>query len=206
MHLEEEQAYAKKNQYRFGTELIVAPITEPKKGGINAGAVDVWLPKGTYIDLFTGMIYRGGRTLTMYRDISTIPVLAKAGAILPLTDEIFGQDATKNPASLDIRLFAGADGAFTLYEDENDTESYREGRCVTTDIELHWEKEKAIVLHAAKGDTSLIPLKRMYRSVGTGRRDRKHPVAVFKNEVQIEAEISYDAASAYSIRLTAFRM
>lgn len=198
---EEEQAYAKKNQYWFGTELIVAPITEPKKGGINAGAVDVWLPKGTYIDLFTGMIYRGGRTLTMYRDISTIPVLAKAGAILPLTDEIFGQDATKNPASLDIRLFAGADGAFTLYEDENDTESYREGRCVTTDIELHWEKEKAIVLHAAKGDTSLIPLKRMYRLELVGGTEAS--VAVFKNEVQIEAEISYDAAMhTYTITLS----
>ena len=198
---EEEQAYAKKNQYWFGTELIVAPITEPKKGGINAGSVDVWLPKGTYIDLFTGMVYRGGRTLTMYRDISTIPVLAKAGAILPLTDEIFGQDATKNPASLDIRLFAGADGAFTLYEDENDTESYREGRCVTTDIELHWEKEKAIVLHAAKGDTSLIPPKRTYRLELVGGTEAS--VAVFKNEVQIEAERSYDAAMhTYTIALS----
>ena len=137
----------------------------------------------------------------MYRDISTIPVLAKAGAILPMTDEIFGQDATKNPASLDIRLFAGADGAFTLYEDENDTESYREGRCVTTDIELHWEKEKAIVLHAAKGDTSLIPPKRTYRLKLVGGTEAS--VAVFKNEVQIEAERSYDAAMhTYTITLS----
>lgn len=190
---EEEQAYAKKNQYWFGTELIVAPITEPKKDGINAGAIDVWLPEGIYFDLFTGLMYQGGRTLTMYRDISTIPVLAKAGAILPMTDEIFGSDATKNPSSLNIKLFAGKDGAFALYEDENDTESYREGRCVTTDIELCWEKEKAIVLHAAKGDTSLIPQKRTYRLELIGGTEAS--VAVFRNDVQIEAKAGYDAAT-----------
>ena len=136
----------------------------------------------------------------MYRDIRTIPVLAKAGAILPMTDEIFGQDATKNPTLLNVKLFAGADGVFTLYEDENDTESYREGRCVTTDIELHWEKEKAIVLHAAKGDTSLIPQKRIYRLELIGGTEAS--VAVFKNDVQIEAKTGYDAMThTYTIEL-----
>ena len=72
---------------------------------------------------------------------------------------------------------------------------------MTTDIELHWEKEKAIVLHAAKGDTSLIPPKRMYRLELVGGTEAS--VAVFKNEVQIEAEISYDAAMhTYTITLS----
>ena len=74
-----------KNQYEFGTAFVVAPITTPEKAGINRGKVSVWLPEGLYMDFFTGMIYSGGRMLDMYRDIHSIPVLARAGAIVPMT-------------------------------------------------------------------------------------------------------------------------
>ena len=64
---------------------------------------------------------------------------------------------------------------------------------MTTDIELHWEKEKAIELHAAKGDTSLIPPKRTYRLELVGGTEAS--VTVFRNDVQIEAKTGYDAAT-----------
>lgn len=57
----EGKAYEVKNQYIFGRDFLVAPITEENLPGLNRGKVHVWLPEGTYIDFFTGMIYSGER-------------------------------------------------------------------------------------------------------------------------------------------------
>ena len=69
----------------------------------------------------------------MYRTLDSIPVLAKAGGILVMTDEIRGTEAEKNPESLNIRVFPGADGSFRLYEDDNETCAYENGACVFTE-------------------------------------------------------------------------
>ncbi len=80
-------AYRQKNEYFFGSELLVMPITSPAVPGINRARETVWLPEGTWIDFFTGVIYEGGRTIRMYRGIESMPVLAKAGAIVPMQGE-----------------------------------------------------------------------------------------------------------------------
>ena len=158
-HAEDEAAYTVKNQYYFGTELIVSPITSRRIPGINCAKTAVWLPEGMYTDFFTGMQYRGGRWITMYRDIQTIPVLAGAGAIVPMTDEIFHGDALKNPETLCIRVFPGAEGHFRLYEDDNDSQRYKDGAAALTDLEWDWER-KSFTIRAAQGETGLIPDKR----------------------------------------------
>ena len=61
-------AYRVPNQFMFGTELLVAPITEPADPGTRMGSVDAWLPEGEWIDVFTGLRYRGGRTIALHRD------------------------------------------------------------------------------------------------------------------------------------------
>ena len=87
-HPENNEAYNFKNQYYFGSELLVAPITSPRIKDLNVSKVSVWLPKGTWYDIYTGMVYEGDRTLDMYRDLNSIPVFAHAGAIIPMTDDI----------------------------------------------------------------------------------------------------------------------
>lgn len=129
---EAPEAYEHPDQYFFGTQLMAAPVTSPRIDGLNVAKVPVWLPEGTWYDCYTGMVYTGGRTLDLYRSLDSIPVLAPAGAILPLTDEITGAQAASNPASLRIKVFAGADGDFTLYEDDNTTQKYLDGVCLTT--------------------------------------------------------------------------
>ena len=101
--------------------LLVAPITAPRIAGINVAEVKVWLPEGIWHDIYTGMVNEGNRTLNMYRDLNSVPVLAKAGAIVQFTDEIKGSEAIKNPSSLCVKVYAGADGSFELYEDDNET-------------------------------------------------------------------------------------
>lgn len=147
-----------KNQYYFGDNLIVAPITSPMKKGLNCGKVTVWLPEGTYFDIFTGMTYRGNQTIEMYRNLNSIPVLAKAGAIVPFTEDIYGKDMDKNPDSLVWNVFAGADGEFELYEDDNVSQKYLDGVCVKTKATFNWTSdEQTFTIHKANGDVALIP-------------------------------------------------
>ena len=58
---------------------------------------------------------------THLRDINTMPVFAKAGAVIPMTEEIDAVSTCGNPSSLTLKVYAGADGSFSLYEDDNET-------------------------------------------------------------------------------------
>ena len=187
-HPEEPAAYQVPNQYWFGSELLTAPITAPGRKDLHAGTVTAWLPEGIYIDVFTHMIYRGGRKMDLYRDLHSIPVLAKAGAIVPMTREIFGRDALVNPQSLLLKVYAGADGNFTLYEDDNETMDYQKDVCVSTEFRWNWE-EKTFVIAPARGEVSLIPSFRDYtvEICGCTRVD----VWLYRNGVEEAAEVSY---------------
>ncbi|MCB2176896.1 MAG: glycoside hydrolase family 31 protein [Actinomycetales bacterium] len=115
---EVEQAYRVPNQYLFGTELMVAAITEPADRRTRLGRVAAWLPPGTWVDLLTDLVYDGDREIHLHRDLTAVPVLAPAGAIVPLDGaEIPGNDPV-NPEHLEVLVVVGADGAFTLVEDD----------------------------------------------------------------------------------------
>jgi len=157
---EHREAYQVPNQYEFGSSLLVAPVTKPRIRQLNVAKVKVWLPEGIYYDLFTGRRYRGGRMMSMYRGIESIPVLAKAGAIVPMTDDI--RDAGKNPEQLCIHVFAGADGNFTIYEDDNISSDYESGKCAVADAHFSWGEDAEFVLEGMTGDISLVPEKRDY--------------------------------------------
>ena len=104
---EKEQAYpvqdhsfvegVSNNQYLFGTDMIVAPITSDQIASLNQGKVKAWIPEGCYHDFFTGLIYKGEKVMWMFRGINSIPVLVKAGGIIPMQKELFGKDFLKNP-------------------------------------------------------------------------------------------------------------
>lgn len=191
---EEKSAYTVKNQYFFGTEIIVAPVTQPRVEKLNVAKVKVWLPDGMWYDVFTGLMYRGGRMLNMYRTLDSIPVLAKAGGIIPLTEEIYGAEALKNPDSLVIRVFAGADGKFELYEDDNETCAYEEGRCVITEMLYKEGEENVFTIKPVQGELSLIPEKRAYTIELTGYQEAAcDSIQVLADGVETAgARISYD--------------
>ncbi len=115
---EVEQAYRVPNQYLFGTELVVAAITEPADRRTRLGRVAAWLPPGTWVDLLTDLVYDGDREIHLHRDLSTIPVLAPAGAIVPLDGAAIPGNDPANPEHLEVLVVVGADGTFTLVEDD----------------------------------------------------------------------------------------
>ena len=158
---EQEAAYQCRNEYFFGTEMICAPITCKESEVLHLAKTKCYLPQGAYIDLMTGTVYQGDRTVMMYRRISEMPVLLKGGAIVPLDGRKKLINGTDNPEELMIIVAAGADGAFELYED--DGTSIDTAHHVTTKIRLDYEQTSVLYIEGAKGDLSLIPGKRTYQ-------------------------------------------
>ena len=140
---------------------MVNPITSPTDKTVRTGSVVTWLPEGLWFDFFTGMVYRGGKRIRMHRSIDTIPVLAKAGAIVPMQAQEELSSRTDNPVHMELTVFAGADGAFELYEDDGISMEYEDGKSVTTRYELNWAQRK-FVIEPAKGEVQLIPAQRRY--------------------------------------------
>ena len=126
-----EEAYQAPNEYFFGGQLLVNPVTKAADSRLNLAATKVWLPQGRWTDFFNGRIYQGGGWVTLYRDLDSIPVLAGEGSIVPMY-----RNADTNDLSLaqplEVHIWRG-NGSFDLYEDDGQTDVYRKGvRAVTT--------------------------------------------------------------------------
>lgn len=117
-HPEEDEAYTVPNQFRFGSELIVAPITQPRDGVTHLGAAKAWLPAGKYVDVFTGIVYNRRGELQVHRPLNLTPVLAPEGAIIPLDGAWRPKSGSPNPETLEVLLVVGQDGSFTMIEDD----------------------------------------------------------------------------------------
>lgn len=118
-HGENEEAYHVPNEYYYGTEMIVCPITTPVDAETRLAQFDAWLPEGDWFDFFTGQHYQGGRKIKVFRDLTGIPVFVKAGGIIPLAED-FTESHLHNPKKLDVHIWNGAKGSFDLYEDGGD--------------------------------------------------------------------------------------
>lgn len=158
---EKNQAYNVPNQYMFGSELMVCPITKPQHKSINMGSVDAWLPEGRWTDIFTNQSYEGEQSLTLFRDLDTIPVLAKEGAIIPLSAD--RGNKTDNPESLEIWAFSG-NGSLVMTEDNSKTD-FDEHKAETKFKIEYVNNKLAFTINAVKGDLSVIPSKRNYRII-----------------------------------------
>lgn len=190
---EEDAAYERKNQFLFGSQLMVAPVTSKRITGINCAKVTAWLPAGTWYDIHAGLIYAGDRTIDLYRDIHSIPVLAKAGAILPFTDEIGENNVSANPSSLHLKVYGGADGCFTLYEDGSEDCSYEKGSCATTVLEYREADDVSFTIHRPEGDLSLLPEKRSFLAELNGfSKEAAEHVTVSADGKPVSVSVDYD--------------
>ena len=125
-----QEAYNVPNQYLFGGQLLVSPVTVKADKRLNLAATKMWLPAGRWTDFFNGRIYEGGRWITMYRDLDSIPVLAGEGSIVPMYRSGESNDLSLAQA-LEIHIWRG-NGHFELYEDDGETNAYRQGQSAFT--------------------------------------------------------------------------
>jgi len=125
--------------------------------------------------------------------LEDIPVFARAGAIVPLGPRV-GWGGVECPQELHMHVFAGADGRFSLYEDDGETTAYRDGAFVQSGFEQRWDGQQLrLTISPAAGERTLLP---------AGRRVYIHihglaaPAAVtLLTDGQTQAvAFSYDAA------------
>lgn len=156
-------AYEVKNEYYFGTEMLVSPITKPTEKAAGAAGVKTWLPEGIWFDFFENIAYTGGRMLTLHRTLENIPVLVKAGGIIPMQRAGKRVNDVENPENLEVRIYPGAENTFVLWEDD-DSAADREENWVSTKLTLTNEGPHTVfTIDPAQGNTPAVPQKRSWR-------------------------------------------
>ncbi len=150
-----------KNEFYFGSEMIVAPITAPSDDKTTMGMAVAYLPDGKWFDFFSGKEYKGDRKYKVYRDIADMPVFVKAGGIIPLDGGREDINETTNPENMLVEVFPYGDNTFKMYEDDGESYAYEKGAFVNTTVNLKWGDEVKLSIKA-DGDLSLIPKNRKY--------------------------------------------
>jgi alpha-D-xyloside xylohydrolase len=177
------------DQYMFGKSLLVCPVTMPmysKDTNEDFSTIktkELYLPKGAdWFDFWTGNKFTGGQTIKKEAPLDIIPLYVKAGSILPVGPKV--QYATeKRWDNLEIRVYEGANGEYTLYEDENDNYNYEKG--VYSTITFSWDDaKKVLTINNRKGTFPGILSERKFNIVkvtsdeGTGMNVDEKPKKV----------------------------
>ena len=144
------KAVARGDQYLWGSDILVAPVVEKA-----ASVRRLYLPRASWYDFWTGERIEGGREIERPVDLSTMPLYARAGTILPLGPvKQYFDEKVDEPLSLTI--YPGADGSLTLYEDDGRTFNHRAGEWMG--IQIAWEdRGRTLALRLADGSRMLPP-------------------------------------------------
>ena len=188
------------DEFMFGRSILAAPILDPQyteEKIIRTDAMTGWdrknadsqkeetvvdwtatktavkyLPKGAeWYDFWTGQRYKGGQSINMVTSFDRVPMFVRAGSILPLGPEMqyVGEQSWDN---LELRLYPGADGSFTLYEDEGDSYNYEHGAYAT--ITFQWnDKARQLTIGDRQGRYEGMIQNRQFKLVlpdGTSRQ------------------------------------
>lgn len=165
--------YACNDEYMFGPAFLVCPVMEPLyflPGNIKMDSREltrnVYLPKGTlWYNFWTGKSYKGGQNIKADASFETMPLFVRAGSIVPMGP--FIQYSTEKSDPLEIRIYPGTDGEFTLYEDENDNYNYEKG--LYSLIAFRWDdRRKTLSIEDRKGDYPGLLKTRIFNLVVTG--------------------------------------
>lgn len=173
------------NEYMFGRNLLVMPVTDSlytyydtkaRKGFTSVPdvakavkEVKVYLPQGTqWYNFWTNEPHAGGQAVNMPCPIDIMPVYVKAGSILPFGPAV--QYATeKKWDNLEIRIYPGTDGEFTLYEDEGDNYNYENG--AFSQIRFRWnDTTRTLTIDDRKGEYKGMLKKRNFRILVVDRQ------------------------------------
>ena len=148
-----------KDQWMFGSALMACPVGEYQKY-----SREVYLPKqkGWY-DFYTGTYHAGGQTIVADAPYDKIPVFIPEGAILPIGPEMQWSDE-KKPELIDLYVYAGKDGSYTLYEDEGTNYNYEKGKYAVIDFKYD-DARKQVTIGARKGSFDGMLQKRRFNLI-----------------------------------------
>lgn len=169
-----------KNQYFFGQNLFISPITNKKNIVIDRVMKKVFVPDGIWFNLLDGKQYNGAKYYTnFYRD-EDYPVFVKAGSIIPMNYNI-KEDI---PSTLELNIYPLNDGTYNLYEDDGITNNYKKGMYMITNFSYHYEKDNYTL--------------KISKSEGKNLLSKRNYLLRFKNTKNIKAVYIEDKSITYN--------
>jgi alpha-glucosidase (family GH31 glycosyl hydrolase) len=154
---DDPRAVADGSQYLWGRDILVAPVF--KQG---AKSREVYLPKGAWYDWWTNERQTGGKSITREVDLKTMPLYIRAGAIIPF-DPVRQYTAEKVAEPTTLKLYRGADGQFTLYEDDGISLDYLKNRAVWTRLTWNDSARRLTIEPGAPAGAASAPVSRSFK-------------------------------------------
>lgn len=171
-----------RNEYLFGSELLVAPITNKKDTIMNRTIHRFYLPQGIWYDYFTGKKYIGNKKYVAFYKEEDYPVFAKSGSIIPLSLRS-NVNNTDIPRDMEIQVFPGKNNVYTLYEDDGISSMYKSGYYFKTIIDYNYlPSNYTLIIRPKEGKSGIVPDRRNYRIVFRNTKKAEDVIVRFNNE------------------------
>ena len=153
-----------KNEYYFGKELFVAPITKPMDKTMNRSIERLYLPNGVWYDFKSGKKFLGDKRYIAFYKEDEYPIFARAGAIVPMANLDEKINDTSAPKSMEIDIFPGQSNSYKLYEDDGISKMYQDGYYLVTAIDYNYmQNNYTVIIRPVDGKVGIIPRLRDYK-------------------------------------------
>ena len=159
---EAQEAYDVKfrSQYMFGDDMLIAPVTKPMTDGF--AEMEIWLPEGSWYELHTGVLLKGGAVVKRHFALDEYGVYIKAGSVLPFYGEEVN-NLNSNDEDIYVTVFPGGEGCFEMYEDAGNDKDYAESYA-TTHISSRWNGNvQTVTVAPRKGSYEDMPAEREFK-------------------------------------------
>lgn len=151
-----------RNEYYFGSEFLVSPLTDKKDVVMNRVIHKFYLPTGLWYDFKTGKKFPGDRSYVSFFKDEDYPVFVKSGGIIPVSSHI--TNGLMLPETLEIHIFPGRSNTYNLYEDDGVSNLYKQGYYLLTSIDYNYQENNyTVIVRAVEGKSGIIPSKRSYK-------------------------------------------
>ncbi len=180
-----------RNQYYFGSQLLVCPILDPKDQIMNRTIHRFFVPDGTWYDFVSGKKFPGNKKYVSFFKEDDYPVFAHAGSIIPFSNRS-DYNNIGLPTDLEIQIFPGVSNTYTLYEDDGITSMYKEGYYLKTSIDYNYMRNNyTVIIRSIDGKSGIAPEKRNYKMVFRNTKQAEN-VTIYFNSDKIDSESYID--------------
>ncbi len=176
-----------RNQYYFGSQLLVCPILEPKDPIMNRSIHRFFVPDGIWYDLVTGKKFPGNKKYVSFFKEDDYPVFAHSGSIIPFSNRS-DYNNIGLPTDLEIQIFPGASNTYTLFEDDGITSLYKEGYFLKTSIDYNYLRNNyTVIIRSVDGKSGIVPETRNYKMVFRNTKQAEN-VTIYFNAEKLNSE------------------
>lgn len=175
-----------KNQYFFGSNMLICPITKKKNPLMNRVVHRLFIPEGVWYELESGKKYLGNKYyMNFYKD-EDYPAFCKSGSIIPLSLDM----TTELPVNMEIIVFPGSDGNYKLYEDDGVTNNYKNGNFSITEYSFKYQTNTYELSIKNTGNSGILPDNRNYKI--RFKNTKLVNVEVISGQSTIQGELSLE--------------